>query len=221
MKQYTLLSSGMAMLLILFACEKKDNNASLKDSASYFPITQGSYWVYDTYKIDSAGNETVYSKNDTMRIIGDTTFENGNDYSIMYGKYMLNTKKKKSFYRDSSGYTINDKGNVVVYPKDYTSKFNLEYPVWSDSLIYYYNMLEDYLSTIKINVNTVDELLNFKLFIFRIADDKESEICTLNNLFAKDIGRVVHQITYLHGDETSKTYYEARLVDYYIAPAKN
>lgn len=40
-------------------------------------------------------------------------------------------------------------------------------------------MLEDYPSTIEINGNTVNELLNFKLLIVQILDNKESEFFNL------------------------------------------
>ena len=48
-------------LLAFMACNKTDDNNPVieKDPPNYFPMTTGSYWVYNTYKIDSMGNEEL------------------------------------------------------------------------------------------------------------------------------------------------------------------
>lgn len=96
-----------ALLIMLPSC-KKDKVAST--SAYTYVHTSGSYWVYDWYQVDAAGNETLIPAwKDTIRIVGDTSI-NGNVYQVLRGRDM---GSPITYYtRDSSGYIVAAHGGI-------------------------------------------------------------------------------------------------------------
>jgi hypothetical protein len=76
-------------LLFLGACEKDMGDAVIVPSSvfgvqQYSQLTLGNYWVYERYRYDSLGNETILGSQDSLTVVGDT-IHNGNTYFILQG----------------------------------------------------------------------------------------------------------------------------------------
>ena len=75
----------------IFGCSKEEiieiqqpapcNN---NEAASHIPLSVGNYWVYDIYKTDFLGFETLFSSSDSTYIDRDTII-NGNTFYIIEG----------------------------------------------------------------------------------------------------------------------------------------
>ena len=80
---------GLA-LVFLFSCKKEteelqENNNQVP--VSYMPLKIGNYWIYQTYKIDSLGNESIDGAVDSVRVTKDTLI-NGNTYFVLEGEFV-------------------------------------------------------------------------------------------------------------------------------------
>ena len=80
-------------LIILYSCKKEKNNiivcpppgGELSElTTDPMPLAVGNYWIYETYRIDTLGNETLLSSIDSVYIDRDTII-NGYTYYIIEG----------------------------------------------------------------------------------------------------------------------------------------
>lgn len=213
------ISAGFVLLtsIVMFtACEKKaveKDSVTIFDEPDYFPLKTGSYWVYNSYKVDGDGNEKLISMNDTLRIIGDTTIR-GNMYKIFYGKrYVVMDKYEKRYYRDSSGYIVNDKGRIVFSTKvsDTLLKNSLV-----ENTLFEYTTVENIQGEIAVPAGVYDSLLNCCLTIIEYTPDPNI-IGTLDHIYAPNIGTIIRQNILVYEYSNTGIYYEERLIDYYIA----
>lgn len=209
---------GGFLLFSLFACEKDDNDAIEPsiETPNYFPKTTDSYWVYNTYEIDSLGNEVLISENDTVRVTGDTII-NGFEYKVFLGKnYFSSTVLSEKFYRDSAEFVISSDGSKVFSQENFTDTlFSEPIPNIQDTLFFRFSKMEIYLEELSLPMGIIDSLLNAKLtFIYWKSEEKL--VANLNYLYAPNMGRIVRQYTYASGFYESRKYYEERLVDFYI-----
>lgn len=205
-------------MIFVLSCEKSDDPSIIEPAApNYYPITTGSYWVYDTYSIDSLGNETLYSENDTIRIIGDTTI-NEIIYKVVLGKEVTLPQKRLTtwFVRDSSEYIVDENGQIRFQSINLDDTLNVLAPDWAEGHFYWYYCHEEYSNVFSSSSMTFDSIINFKQTIIK-EGDPESVVTTLDNLYAPNVGRVINQFGYLSGLDIMKQYFEARLVNYYIA----
>jgi hypothetical protein len=217
----TTLYAGLILLFAFFACTKDDNDSlpELSEAACYFPLTVGSYWIYNSYEIDSLNSEILISENDTMVITGDTSI-NGNRYSVFYGKrWVMGTFKAESFRRDSSGYIVNEAGTIVFSQSNLADTLFRAYPYDYDSSIFEYGIMEIFPNQITLPAGTFDSVYNYKLSVVDL-DLPDNTIGDQDYLYAPNVGRILRQNFYLHQFSEEGKYYEERLVEYYIAPAK-
>jgi len=212
MKLKTLI--GIFLLASVVACNKKSNdqNPAEKNVTNYFPVTTGSYWIYQTYLIDSLNNENLLDGYDSLSITGDTLI-NGNEFAVFYGKVIaISSSYQSFFYRDSSGYIVDERGRVV-FSQNNLSDTLLKYYVAPDSSLFSFAIMEEWPNT----VNSFDSVLNYKLSLVNSAENN-TLIGNTNNLYAPNVGRIIKQNFFLHQYTAEKKYYEARLFNYYIAP---
>ena len=103
------------MSVLIASCSKCDDEmpATQQSDPNYFPLSQGSYWVYDWVKIDTLGNESSFNRRDSIYVAGDTLINNQN-YKVLKGESFNPTLPL--FYRDSSGFLVNEKGALLFAP---------------------------------------------------------------------------------------------------------
>lgn len=106
----------LLLATLLFSCKKSETELPQlpepeTESESFnWEHTPGSYWVYQWYRIDSTGNETLLNTTDSMVVIGDTII-NGHSYTAFNsGEFLL--PSKVVYQRDSSGYIVNHLGGI-------------------------------------------------------------------------------------------------------------
>ena len=107
-----------------------------------FPMTTGSYWVYEfqTHMPDGSVNPAITM--DTVRVVGDTTI-NGKGYRI----FTRNLPMPSEYYlRDSSGYIVNQSGSVFLTPApDYPQIYNDHYGmIGADTTHHYWDEFPGY-----------------------------------------------------------------------------
>lgn len=125
----------LSIITLIIGCKKAvepqstaecSNNTPLQ--RANYPISVGSYWIYDTYKvIDSSGVETLIRSSDTTEVIGDTTI-NGKAYSVFRGiKYPISSTSSLMYnwyLRDSLGLILNNYGTVSNGTWSYSDTIN-------------------------------------------------------------------------------------------------
>lgn len=213
----TKLIVGIFLMSAFVACEKKsdETNPNAED-LNYFPLSIGSYWIYDCFEMDSTGKETIVSRNDTIKITGDTLI-NGNEYSVFYGKeYAINSWIREFYYRDSLGYIVNEKGEIKFSSNNLIDTLYKLYPS-PDSIYFIYAKMETYPNEILLSAGRFNSILNYKTSVEQYNPDKRL-IGKTDKLFAPKVGRILRQYFYVRLYDIEKRYYEERLVDYYIAP---
>lgn len=103
------------LLLICFSSCKKEQNetssptpSSTAIASNYFPLTTGSYWIYERFQMDTNGVETTFAI-DSSYVSGDTIIS-GDTFSVFVGTYI----DPAAIYcrRDSSGYVLDEYGVI-------------------------------------------------------------------------------------------------------------
>lgn len=209
---------GMYLLVVLVACNKESNVTNpVIEEPTYYPLTTGSYWIYNTYKIDSLKNEELISENDTTAIIGDTII-NGHQYKVFYGKrYGHMEIKTEKYLRDSLGYIVNSNGKIVFCQTNFTDTlYSVAIPNSLDTLYYEFTEMQSVVEEIILPSGAFDSIINNQLkFVFWKVPNKPT--FDLDNLYAPNVGKIISQYGYAGALLDQKSYYEHRLIDYFIA----
>lgn len=89
----------------------------------YVQLKVGNYWVYERWKIDDYGNEFKYAERDCVYIEKDTIINNEKYY---HKKGILMGLPVNSFERDSSGYLVNNLGEILFSANNFTDTLNIK-----------------------------------------------------------------------------------------------
>ena len=99
--------------ILLVSCKKEQSQTNTANNrvtppsvVNYYGLSVGSYWVYDTYLVDTLNNSS-YQNEDSVWIRADTIIR-GNTYYIMAGPNF--DLPPNPPLRDSSGWLVNDTG---------------------------------------------------------------------------------------------------------------
>ncbi len=143
----------LALTLTFTACNDDDENISPPNPPAavpnFFPMSIGNYWIYDVVRVDSNGTETLLNYSDTIRIIGDTSYNSNIYYSIEQDRFLTTQALKDTIYRrDSSGYLVNLEGRISFSADDYHTIFhtweipqaNIKVDYFVDDSLYTYNV---------------------------------------------------------------------------------
>jgi len=208
---------GIFILFSVLTCEKNaDETKPNVEKSNYFPLSIGSYWIYDCFEKDSTGKEKIISENDTLKITGDTLI-NGNEFSKFYGKeYAFNSQLEEFYYRDSLGYILNEKGEIKFSSDNLNDTLYKVY-LAEDSIFFIYAKMETYTNEVLLPAGKFNNILNYKTTVEQYNPSKRL-IGKNDKLFAPNVGRILRQYFYVHLYDTEKKYFEERLVDYDIAP---
>ena len=110
---FLIIVAGMVMI----SC-KKDETTYTPDpvpEADYMQLKIGNYWVYHRVHIDATGSESPPTV-DSLVITDDTLIRGNKYYKKVYTGH-----EHVSFYRDSSGYMINEMGKVIFSNHDFSN----------------------------------------------------------------------------------------------------
>ncbi len=126
------------VIIITFASCSKDvaipENSTSAAIPNYFPMTIGSYWVYDWYIVDSSGNSTFLNITDSISIVGDTLI--GTDtFAIGVGGW-FGGAPTRGYSRDSSGYLIDTSGRIYSSANNYIDTLYTWYPTSGTTMGY-------------------------------------------------------------------------------------
>jgi len=104
--------------------ENKESSSSCVDyqSVDFIPLTIGNYWVYDTYRIDTLGNETISNSGDSAYVDRDTII-NGKTFYIIEGDL---------YAKQAIGNNIRNENNSILY---YNTSDNFEKIVFTTNSI--------------------------------------------------------------------------------------
>ena len=106
---------GLILMSYLTSCRTDDGSVDPQvtpiTNADYLPDKNANYWVYEIYKVDSSGMETLLG-NDTMTV-ADTNL-NGVDFKNYRYKHCPSQAFQLSkLMRYSSGFMTNQHGQIV------------------------------------------------------------------------------------------------------------
>lgn len=203
-------------LILIGSCQKDeidDKPEETQKHIEHLPLKTGNYWIYEHYEIDSLGNEIKKSKIDSVIITGDTII-NDKTYSVLKGTYVGSRFKILDILRDSSGYLVNDKGQIKFSEDNFEDTLLVYNSTVGDSTyatIYYKMEKQD--SPITIPAGTFGDVLNYKGYIkfYRKGNPFYRD---KNKYYAKDIGVILD--TYYWTSQAYFKRYERRLVRYHI-----
>jgi len=216
------------VLLFVSACQT-DNNPSKVTYPVYLPMSVGNYWIYQHYKIDSLGNETVTNLFDSLVITKDT-FINGNKYYVFGG--VQATPTFSDILRDSLGYIVTQKGEKIFSSINFTDTIN--------SFHYFINILDDnhedsieiYSIKLKMQITPQQQIVPAGTFTTLMAhgmvkcywfyyDNTWNRTATVsidkNRYFAQNVGIIVDTYRWYNQIQTEKSKYEKRLIRYHVA----
>jgi hypothetical protein len=208
-----------SFLIVLAASCKKDPDPVIPPVQEPVPLflleaSQGSYFIYEWYQVDSLGNETSLSITDTVYFSGDTII-NGNSYAIQAGTYF--GSPRVAFIRDSLGYIVTSSGNILF-----------SYVNNSDTLRNVSNSMNDiYMMTKKNNAAITTVAGSFTTYDQQVhyyrADGTPMTNCDsvwISHSHYDDLSgiEVSSQLAFLNPLENLCQYNERRLVYVYIAP---
>jgi hypothetical protein len=201
------------VLPILFSCNKENNEIEPSEVLTYFPLEIGNYWIYQHYKIDTLGNETILEAIDSITITKDTLIRGDNFFIFEGHSDMGFCDLDGSVLRDSSGYLVDSAGNIFFAESNFTDTL-LTYAAFIDGDTVY---TIDY----KMEQHDIDvitpagsfEVLNYRgtLIMHEEVEDLPSTRY-MNNFYSKDVGKIVSTYLFMSVPYT----YERRLVRYHI-----
>lgn len=209
----------LGFVTILFAsCEKSDSNliVTSEENKDYFPLGIGNYWIYSHYEVDSSGNETERDRIDSITVSRDTVINN-------YQYFVLEqTRIKKSgslggvidILRDSSGYIVNEKGEIRFSADNFTDILASEPGVFGDDTLYTLTYkMETFPDQVSVPAGDF-EVLNYKGTV--TTPQQTPGILNpryINNLYSDNVGKVLETYLYVY----STGIIEKRLVRYYVS----
>jgi hypothetical protein len=107
-----------AIAVFAVSCSKDDETPAPVAKADYFQLKVGNYWIYQDYRIDYAGVETLRPDLDSAFIEKDTLIRGLTYYKLHEKPYGL--PSQITFLRDSSGYLVNSYGMIQASDFNFT-----------------------------------------------------------------------------------------------------
>jgi hypothetical protein len=188
------------LLLLLIACKEEEvspsnevqKNSNVTDKVTdYYPLGVGNYWVYESFQVDTLGNEISFLGIDSVVVTSDTLIDGQMHFYIGSVKYPDSTVKAYSRYRDSSGCIVNQYGRVFLSVNNFTDTLHTQLMLSGNDTIEYTNYkMQKYKGQIEVPAGVFFDLLNFKgeayssLFVWNNGRN-------YNNYFQKGIGKAL------------------------------
>lgn len=203
---------GIFLLLIFIcSCKKESVIAPCEPSVSnsYFPMTVGSYWVYQWYKIDSSGTEELLDgKKDTITVIKDTLIDASIFKKIQENNSFLNTPIVIQYRRDSLGFLIDPQNNIYFSSSNLTDTLK----VISNSNFKIIYKMEIPPAPIETAAGVFD-CLNFQGEVTSFLPVSWSNQW-LNFYYAKGVGKIQENLFFFSNADINQ--FHRRLIEYHI-----
>jgi len=121
MKRYILLSVA-ALSVVAVSChkDKDENPVTAVTYPNYSNLKVGNYWVYETFKVDTDGNETSQNLFDSCYVESDTTV-NGNQYFNVVSPVAVWGSASYGSWRDSLHYIVSVNGTRLFSSEDFVN----------------------------------------------------------------------------------------------------
>lgn len=117
-----LFAFGLFCTLTITACKKDKGIAEEENSqtptpipSAFMPFKVGNYWIYQSVKIDTNGNETINPTLDSVHVQKDTVI-NGQTFYEIRGRTWWNDPAYVEYLRDSSGFIVAPSGRKYFAP---------------------------------------------------------------------------------------------------------
>lgn len=200
-------------LFAIWSCEDS-NETTIPSGKDYFPLKVGNYWVYQTFRIDTLGNEFLESsKNDTITIVNESII-NGYKYYGIRDRHCLLNVNKIIYYRDSSDCIIDLNGKIILSTTNFTDTINIFTDQYFTNKYYTLSRkMEKTEEPITVPCETFYKVINAKQTL--ISNSKFRHVRNpryLNSYYAPGVGHIISTYCYLLTPEI----YEERLVSYHI-----
>ncbi|HTF03833.1 MAG TPA: hypothetical protein VK826_07390 [Bacteroidia bacterium] len=214
-----LVSSGifvaLAITLAFTSCKKEDepeipNNPPAPATAYSFPLTDGSYWIYQHEQTDSAGNITQVGTTDSVYVDGDTTVG-------------ANTYKKIRTYRapgpgylalwplqllrDSAGFIVDVNGEFIEHTNHTDTLLHKDEPGFYNS--WYFMRHIDSLVTVPAGTFTT---IDYEGHVYASISTPYPSPRYIHQFLADGIGTVMEVKYYF----SQSGYIQRRLISYHI-----
>lgn len=226
MNSKLLLLGAFTCSVAFYSCSKDDEMTECETSPygddgidlgdmDAFPTEVGSYWVYDLYDVDVDGNETFSNQQDSVYVAGDTLI-NGDVYTVFRGTF-YGLGESLRILRDSSGYIVNEQGNLVHSYTNFNVPLNSE---TYSSLAIASEMGDEELTSITVPAGTFDAWE--KRVVLYKTDDTDVTSCgdetfTLKEYLDPEIGLVYQEFGFVGQIQANCTYRISKLSSYFIA----
>jgi hypothetical protein len=103
----------LVVLLSTYSCQKEQPVPAAPESSKFLPMSIGSYWVYETYVVDSLGNESLLPYHDSLIVTKDSIV-NGIKYKVVEGTQFFSSGWKiLALWQDSAKSLVNVNGTVL------------------------------------------------------------------------------------------------------------
>ncbi len=200
--------------MLVFSCNCNDDEgpALPTPATEYMPLAVGNYWIYQWYKIDTLGNETLYGNTlDSIYVSGDTMI-NGNTYAILRGREF--NSDIQYFYRDSSGYMVSAKSKIPLFTTTSTTeRLGIDTLfIGTDPFLMNDKNMQPPTPSVTVPAGTFADCLSTITYMTAFEADYPHGVRTFPYQYAKGVGRLLHKVAFY----STADYYESRLVRYHV-----
>lgn len=205
----------MAIILALFTSCQENEVESPETHSTYLPLAIGNYWVYEHYRVDSLGVETLLPDIDSVYVSRDTLIRN-NQYFILEGRTIPYTRVQ--ILRDSLQYLVNEKGDILFSEKNFDDilSTSLEITNDNDTILKSYSKMHLTNDPVVLSAGTFNDVLNFQADIYLDFYSVQTGQTKLNNYYAPNVGRIQYSYLWAHSFLNDGVRFELRLLRYNI-----
>ena len=196
--------------LFLFSCNKEDCDPSSDEqfNQSFYPLTPGSMWVYQWYRVNPSGEEFIFDdKIDTVKILKDTLI-NGDFYAKVWDLNSFENNEPRIYYRrDSSVHLVDPNNNIFFSSSNFVDTLYQTINPSAFEVSYRMSIPSDPIST----PLGIFDCLNFRGEVTPLIPTLWSERY-LNHFYSKGVGLVMENTFFFSAEDDL----QRRLIEYHI-----